>query len=178
MFPLIIVIFHSYVKLPKGKVCRLMITHNNSNDWKKHIKSKLHIYIHICAHYAYILYIYTHYIVYTYIHIYIGYKYGLSQNMVHTSICNRKVAHHFSMCFLIEMAIKSTAYGIFGSVPAPILTIITLHIYIYSYSYIHVWTLLIFVLTTNHATILIVNLEKHVVCGKVSWIPERQRSCF
>ena len=37
---------------------------------------------------------------------------------------------------------------------------IYIYIYIYSYSYIHVWTLLIFVLTTNHATILIVNLEK------------------
>ena len=133
-------------------------------------------YVHIM--HIYCIYIHTLHCVYIHTYIYIGYKYGLSQNMVHTSICNRKVAHHFSMCFLIEMAIKSTAYGIFGSVPAPILTIITLHIYIYSYSYIHVWTLLIFVLTTNHATILIVNLEKHVVCGKVSWIPERQRSCF
>ena len=101
------------------------------------IEKKLHIYIHICAHYAYILYIYTHttLCIHTYIYIYIGYKYGLSQNMVHTSICNRKVAHHFSMCFLIEMAIKSTAYGIFGSVPAPILTIITLHIYIFIFIY-------------------------------------------
>ena len=93
----------------------------------------------MCTLCIYTVYIYTHYIVYTYIHIYIGYKYGLSQNMVHTSICNRKVAHHFSMCFLIEMAIKSTAYGIFGSGPAPILTIITLHIYIYIYIHIHIY---------------------------------------
>ena len=70
--------------------------------------------------------------------IYIGYKYGLSQDMVHTSICNRKVVHHFSMCFLIEMAIKSTAHGIFGSFSAPVLAIITLHIYIYIYIYIHI----------------------------------------
>ena len=94
--------------------------------------------------YCIYIHIHTTLCIHTYIHIYIyiGYKYGLSQNMVHTSICNRKVAHHFSMCFLIEMAIKSTAYGIFGSVPAPILTIITLHIYIYIYIFIFIYTCL------------------------------------